>query len=292
MKKLLVTGGGGMVGSYVAQVFEDWEVLNTDIDTLDVRDPRIVMETVERFAPAVVLHLAAATDVDRCEQVPDLAFGTNAVGTQNVALACQKYGITLVYISTAGVFWGDKPTPYTEFDTPNPANVYGHSKLAGEQIIATLLNRYYTVRAGWMVGGGARDKKFVGKIATLFSEKVEEIKAVDDKLGSPTYARDLLGGIKKLLATDYFGLYHMVNTGAASRYEVALEIRRIVGRTDVRVTPVSSAYFPLPAPRARSEAMRNYKLELLGFPQQRSWQDALEEYLRSEYLPAMRSTRA
>ena len=279
-----------MVGSYVSAAFADYELLLTDVmrgfESLDVRDPSAVMTVVASTKPDVVLHLAAATDVDRCEQEPDWAYHTNAIGTQNVALACQASGATLIYISTAGVFWGDKPEPYTEFDAPRPANLYGQSKLAGEQIVASLLSRYYIVRASWMVGGGSLDKKFVGKIVRLIVEGKNPLRVVNDKWGSPTFAKDLLTGIHRLLPTGYYGLYHMANPGSGSRYDVALAVRDALQRPDVSITPVSSDEFPLPAPRARSEVLRNLKLELLGLHRMRPWQEALLEYVQTELVPA------
>ena len=290
-RRMLVTGAGGMAGSYAPEGFKEYDLLLSDIVDgfvpLDVREPAAVMAAVKDFRPDVVLHLAAATDVDRCEQEPDWAYHTNAVGTQNVALACLACAVPLVYISTAGVFWGDKPEPYIEFDAPRPANVYGHAKLGGEQIVASLLQRYYIVRAGWMIGGGARDKKFVGKIGRLIVEGKSPVLAVHDKLGSPTFAGDLLAGIRTLLETDYYGLYHMVNVGCCSRYEVALAIRDAFPGKHVEVVPVPSSYFPLPAPRARSEAMRHLKLDLLGVVRMRSWQEALREYVMTELAPAL-----
>jgi dTDP-4-dehydrorhamnose reductase len=242
-----------------------------------------VAEAVAAGRPDVVLHLAAATDVDRCEQDPDLAFRVNAIGTQNVALAARDAGAVLVYISTAGVFGGEKPEPYTEFDAPAPANVYGHSKLAGERIVQTLLDRFYIARAGWMVGGGEKDKKFVGKMLELIDDGRTSLRAVDDKHGTPTYAKDLATGLRALLETGHFGLYHLVNGGGScSRFDIAVELCRILGRADIEVDPVSSAHFPLPAPRARSEAMVNYKLQLLGLDGQRHWRDALRAYLRED----------
>jgi len=292
VERMLVTGAAGMVGSYVREVFDGIDLTLTDIEIkgdllhLDVRDPDAVMQTVQETSPDVVLHLAAATDVDRCEQEPDWAYHTNTLGTQNVALACQASGSVMVYISTAGVFWGDKPEPYTEFDDPRPMNVYGNSKLRGAQILASLLNRFYIVRAGWMIGGSRKDKKFVGKIMRKIVGGEKHLRVVDDKFGNPTYAKDLLQGIRRLLNTDYYGLYHMVNTGMVSRYQIALAIRDILARPDIEIEPVSSAFFPLPAPRARSEAMRNYKLDLLGLNYMRPWQAALREYLETEFLPA------
>src|SRR5688572_8092520 len=115
---ILITGANGMLGGY----FQGGNYKRTDIDTLDVTDARKVRETVKAVAPTAVYHLAAATDVDQCEIEPDMAFRVNALGTQNVALACQEFDTPLVYISTAGVFYGDKAEPYTEFDEPRPAN--------------------------------------------------------------------------------------------------------------------------------------------------------------------------
>ncbi len=289
-RRMLVTGAGGMVGSYVPQVFVDDELFLTDMigdfAPLDVRDPSAVMSAVASAKPEVVLHLAAATDVDRCEQEPDWAYHTNAIGTQNIALACQASGAVLVYISTAGVFWGDKPDPYTEFDAPRPANIYGQSKLAGEQIVASLLSRYYIVRASWMIGGGPLDKKFVGKITRLILEGKNPLRVVNDKWGSPTFAKDLLKGIRTLLSTGYYGLYHIANPGSGSRYDVAMAVRDALQRPDVAMTPISSDEFPLPAPRARSEVLRNLKLDLLGLNFMRPWQEAVAEYVRTELAPA------
>jgi dTDP-4-dehydrorhamnose reductase len=287
VSRILVTGAAGVVGGYVAEAFADHELLLTDIvdgfEPLDVADPQAVRRCVLDSRPEVVIHLAAATDVDRCEQEPDLAYRTNAVGTQNVALACKEADAVLVYISTAGVFGGEKAEPYIEFDAPAPANIYGHSKLAGEQIVQTLLDRFYIARAGWMIGGGLKDKKFVGKIMQFIDSGEQHLRAVDDKLGTPTYASDLAGGIRVLLDSGYYGLYHLVNAGGAcSRYDVTVELCRILGRSDIAVEPVSSAFFPLPAPRARSEAMVNYKLSLLGIDPMRHWREALEAYVTQE----------
>lgn len=284
--RLLVTGAGGMVGSYVPGVFRDYDLILTDVSPgfvpLDIRDPAAVMKTVSREKPDILLHLAAATDVDRCEQEPEEAFRSNAAGTQNVALACLERDIPLVLVSTGAVFWGDKPEPYIELDSPRPTNVYGRSKLAGEEIVASLLPDYLIVRAGWMVGGGERDKKFVGKIVRLITEGKKSLKVVNDKWGSPTYAKDFLVGIERLIQRRAVGLYHMANEGRCSRYEIAVQIRELLRYPDLELEPVSSDQFPLPAPRGRSEALENMKLRLLGFPPMRPWQEAIQEYVEGE----------
>jgi len=292
--RILVTGAAGMVGSYVRDVFSDHQLYLTDLVemdkdciSLDVCNPVAIIDTVKKIKPDLVLHLAAATDVDRCQLEPDWAHTVNSIGTQNIALACQATNALLVYVSTGNVFPGDKKIEYTEFDEPGPINVYGESKLAGEQIVKSLLNRYYIVRAGWMIGGGEKDKKFVGKIARMIIEGNSSLKAVNDKYGSPTYARDLLNGISKLVDTGYYGLYHMVNPGIASRYQISEALSDVLEYPDVEIESVSSEHFPTPAPRIRMEALRNYKLELLGYDWMRPWEDALKDYVVSELLPVL-----
>lgn len=288
--KILVTGAAGMLGSALCPTLTqrghtvfatDLAPVDEGIEYLDVRSYKQIEEIVEKVKPDMMMHLAAETDVDKCELEPDHAFLTNTIGTQNVALVCQKESIVMVYISTIGVFCGDKPEPYTEFDNPNPINVYGRSKLEGEKIVQSLLDRYYIVRAGWMVGGGPkRDKKFVGKIIKQMNETTV-LKAVTDKIGSPTYTVDFSKCLTDLIETGYYGLYHCTNKGYGSRYDVAKKIVEFLGRSDVTVEPVGSAYFPLPAARARSEMSRNYKLELLGKDTMRNWEEALKEYIDS-----------
>ena len=255
-------------------------VIPTDIDDMDVRSAEIVFQTIEKEHPNVVIHLAALTDVDYCEKEPDEAFHTNTVGTQNVALACQRVNATMLYMSTTSVFNGTKCEPYTEFDIPNPQSFYSQSKYHGELIVEALLSHYYIVRAGWMFGGGKKDKKFVAKIMDL-ARKHTELKVVNDKLGSPTYTKDISAGIDRLIGTGLFGKYHMVNTGGyCSRFEFAEKILEYGQITTCKLIPVSSASFPLPAPRPRMEAARNYHLELLGIDLMRPWQDALREYIQ------------
>lgn len=286
--KILVTGAAGMLGSALCPTLikKGHVVLATDLSPdrneigyLDVRSHKQVKEIVEKTKPEMVMHLAAETDVDKCELEPNHAFLTNTIGTQNVALVCQNHNIVMVYISTIGVFYGDKVEPYTEFDTPNPINIYGRSKLEGEKIVQGLLQKYYIVRAGWMVGGGPnKDKKFVGKIIRQIKE-TNSLKAVNDKIGSPTYTFDFCKSLAGLIETGYYGLYHCTNKGYCSRFDVAKKIVEFLEKPDVTVEPVGSAVFPLPAARARSEMSRNYKLELLGMNSVRNWEKALKEYI-------------
>ncbi len=283
--KILITGANGMLGTDLSVLLARRHVvIATDIDTLDVRDTHLVLRTIAEQRPDVVMHLAALTDVDQCEKSPDEAFHTNTIGTQNVALACQQSGAVMLYVSTISVFDGSKCEPYVEFDTPNPQSFYSQSKYQGELMVEALLSHYYIVRAGWMFGGGKEDKKFVAKIMELASKR-EELKVVNDKFGSPTYTRDISAGMEYLIGTGLFGRYHMVNTGSAcSRFEFAQKILEYAHITTCKLTPVSSAAFPLPAPRPRMEAARNFQLELRAMNQLRPWPAALQEYIQTVLL--------
>ena len=281
MKKVLVTGANGMMGKDLCRILVDrgYDLVATDIDTLDIRDEEAVNDIVADAQPDWVAHLAALTNVDECEKDPDSAFLANTIGTQNVALACQKHDILMSYVSTLSVFDGNKCSPYTEYDTPNPLNWYAKSKYEGERIVETLLNRYYIVRAGWMFGGGPDDKKFVAKIIEL-AESRDRLTIVDDKFGSPTYTKDISDGIERLARSGMHGRYHMLNTGGfCNRFEFAKAIMQYAGVTTCELEPVTSAHFPLPAPRPRMEAGRNYNLDLRGTNWMRPWREALAEYI-------------
>ena len=301
--RALVTGSGGMLGSAVVpelvrQGFDVWATdLRADLEPswagagpamewLDVRRREHVDGAVERLAPHIVFHLAALTDLEQCEADTDNAYHTNAVGTKHVALACARAGIPMVYISTAGVFDGLKDGVYTEYDQPRPINAYGGSKYEGERIVQTFLDRFYVVRAGWMVGGGARDHKFVARIADQIRAGATEIHAVGDKLGTPTYAPDFARCLLGLVRTDSYGLYHMVSEGRrASRYDVAKKILAALRRDDIQLREVDSSFFAeqFPAPRPPSEMMRNLNLELQGLNTMRPWDVALDEYLQTAF---------
>jgi dTDP-4-dehydrorhamnose reductase len=282
--KALVTGAKGMLGLDLCDIFKTrYELLPVDIEEMDIRHKDTVTRVFDDFKPDLVLHLAAFTDVDGNEKNPAEAYLTNSIGTRNVAFAAMKHDAELVYISTGSVFNGRKREPYCEYDVPDPLSHYAKSKLYGEQLIRNFAGRYYIVRAGWMFGGGPEDKKFVAKIVKR-AESADELLVVDDKFGSPTFTRDISSGILQLLKTGDYGLYHMVNRGFCSRYEFCLRILEFMGNRKCTVKPVSSSFFPLPAPRPDMEALRNYFLEIQGYEYMRSWEEALEEYIKTTFV--------
>lgn len=293
--RVLITGCGGMLGNAVYPYFlkRCREVLATDkevrepwLSELDVRDEGLLASTFADLKPNLVLHLAAETDLEFCETSSDVAKATNADATRRVAELSHEHGATLVYISTAGVFDGGKSDHYTESDEARPIMVYGRTKLEGENHVREVNGTYYVVRAGWMVGGGpARDHKFVSKILEQISEGRTVLHAVEDRWGTPTYTHDFANNLFHLLDTKRYGTYHMVCSGAGTRFDVAREIVSVCGRDDIRIERVDSDYFAAEyfAPRPRSEMLVNANLNSLGINLMRPWEAALHEYVRSEY---------
>lgn len=288
--RILITGCGGMLGSSVYPVFSQTgaQVLATDIDLnepwlehLDIRDINACEKVFDQFHPSIVLHLAALTDLEYCENNTDASWKTNALGTENIALMVKKYDCTMCHISTAGVYDGQQDA-YTDFDPPSPLSHYAKSKYHGEIFVQHFLEKYYIFRAGWMMGGGPKkDKKFINKIYKQIASGATELFIVEDKLGNPTYTRNFAEAILKVLPTKYYGLYNQVCTGSGSRYDVAVEFVRLLGLSDkIRVTKVDSDYFKKEyfAPRPYSEKLINFKLNARGINHMQDWQSCLAEY--------------
>jgi dTDP-4-dehydrorhamnose reductase len=297
--RILITGAAGMLGSALCPtlVKNKHKILATDIKIekgikkLDVRNFMQINNLIKDFKPQMIFHLAAETSLEKCEKDKTHAYLTNTIGTQNVALICQKFDMPMVYIGTAGVFDGKKNGFYNEFDEPNPINTYGKTKLEGEKIVEKLLSKYFIVRAGWMIGGGDKDKKFTLKIIKQLDAGIKSLHAVKDKWGTPTYANDFSICVSELIKTEYYGLYHMACKGKGTRYDVAKEILRILDRDDIKVIPVTSNYFAKTyfAPRPRSEMLENLMLELRGMNKMRPWQESLKDYLKSNFPNRFRS---
>jgi dTDP-4-dehydrorhamnose reductase len=288
--KILLTGASGMLAAEVISVLEkrgdtliktDLRQGSSGIESLDVANLSAVLELAEGNQPDYIFHFAAETNVDLCQTDADHAFRVNTIGTENVVLACKKTGCRMLYVSTGNVFDGSKPSPYIEFDKPNPINIYGESKLQAELIVKNLLSEYFIVRAGWMTGGRRINKKFVYKIIQQLKEGKDHITAVNDKFGSLTFTGDFAVNLMNIIDTKRYGTYHLVNKGTCSRYDIAVKIVEFMGlKNKVNVLPVDSKKFPLPAPRARSEMMRNYKLDLLGMNSMPFWEESLEKYIK------------
>lgn len=275
--KVLVTGVTGQLGHDCVNEFlsRGVEVQGVSSKDFSLTDGPAVEEYIRAYQPDVVIHSAAYTAVDKAEDEPELCMAVNAGGTRNIAKACAEVGAKLIYISTDYVFPGDGEEPY-EVDAPKgPANVYGRSKLAGEQAVQELLDRYFIVRISWVFG--INGKNFVRTMLKLAASH-QELTVVDDQIGSPTYTRDLAVLLADMAHSEKYGVYHATNEGFCSWAEFAAEVFRQAGK-DVHVTPVDSSAYPTKAQRPKNSRMSKEKLTENGFKLLPRWQDAVGRYL-------------
>lgn len=277
---VLTIGASGMIGAYI-----DFGLRPSHAE-LDILDADAVMRYVQEHQPQVIIHLAGATDMKRCEEEPEYAYALNVRGTYNVARAARAAGSTMVYVSTSRVFKGDKETPYVEDDVPEPETHYGRTKHIGELITAALVPRHIIARTAWVFGGGRdRDNKFYGTVIRKMLESEEEIKALHDVYGSPTYAKDFVRTIKELIAGDASGIFHITNAGTATRFDIASMLRDHL-KPGHAVSAVDRSYFPTGASLPTNESVSSSRLIL------RPWQEALLEYVDTEWMSDRVGSRA
>jgi dTDP-4-dehydrorhamnose reductase len=272
--KIAITGSDGQLGRALERVLENpHTVLPLPHHAFEIADPANITRLAE-MKPEVVIHCAAMTNVDGAARDPMTAFRINAFGTQNVALACQRCNAALVYISTNEVFDGTKQAPYLEHDAPNPINTYGKSKLAGEWYTQHLLEKFYIVRTAWLYGKGGG--KFPDKILELAARQTA-LSVVRDEIGSPTYVPDLANALAQLIATEQYGIYHLVNAGSCSRYEWAVEILRLAN-VPRPVKPITLAEYSRASTPPRNGALENFAAAAMLNLQLRPWREALTAY--------------
>jgi dTDP-4-dehydrorhamnose reductase len=272
--KTLVTGAGGQLGLELAEVLpgRGHEVVALDRAGLDVGDPASVERALEEHAPDLVVNAAAYTNVDACETETDLAYRVNALGPRNLAQLCGGRGCELLHVSTNYVFGGGARRPYEPFDLADPISAYGRTKLAGEEYVRQLTNRWYVVRTAGVYGRG---HNFVRTMLRVAAER-DTLKVKDDEYVSPTYALDLAVAIAETIEAGEYGLYHLTNSGSCSWYEFTREILTLAG-IDVELVPIPGSEYPLPAARPANGVLSNPDRPAL-----RHWREALEDYLRRE----------
>ena len=294
MRRVYMAGCGGMLGQAFHEEFDPLvKTRCTDIDVneewlthLDFRDLEAYREDVLAFSPDCLFHIGALTDLEYCETHRDEAYAANAMAVENAVYIANELEIPLLYIGTAGIFDGRQES-YDDWAQANPLGAYARAKWAGEEFVKQSARPYLICRAGWMMGGGPRkDKKFIQKLMRQLRDGSTELCVVDDKLGTPTCTRDFAHNVRLLLERRLWGLYNMACQGATSRLEVARQLVDELGLHDsVTVRPVDSGFFADTyfAPRPDCERLVNRKLGLRGLDVMRPWQEALADYIRSDY---------
>ena len=292
--KIYIAGCGGMLGEAFYRQFNEIAKLKcTDIDVnenwlsyLDFRDYDSYGKDVEEFQSDWLFHLGAYTDLEYCELHPEETYETNTKSVEYAVRIANELKIPLLYISTAGIFDGNKDV-YDESDTPNPIGHYGKSKYLGEKYVQENSADYLICRAGWMMGAGPKkDKKFIQKVIKQIKDGSNELFIVNDKLGTPTYTRDFAKNVKLLIEDGQRGLFNMVCGGLTGRLEVAKELVSLLGLNGkINITEVSSKYFAEEyfAERPDCERLINKRLNDMGLNIMRDWKVALQDYLRDYY---------
>ncbi len=276
--KILLLGKSGMLGSCFLKHLTSFhgQVFALGHEDLDITDAQKVMEVVKQVSPVIVINCTAYTAVDNAESDVESALKINGYALEGLARACKEAGSKLIHFSTDYVFDGNKSEGYLENDLTDPINVYGKSKLLGEEMIMANMSDFYVVRTSWLFGENG--KNFVDTMVSL-AKTNKELKVVGDQIGSPTYTNDLVMAVVENFVEKEAapGIYHLTNSGKTSWYGLAKKIFEIL-KLDIAVLEVSSAEFPRPAKRPNFSVLINSKLPLM-----RSWEEALSGYLGLRY---------
>lgn len=277
-ERILITGGTGQLGRALQDVYAGDALVeapsHADLDLTDVLKLRRVFHD---FLPTLVIHAAAATNVDACEADVEGTFRSNALGTRYVAHLAALHDAPLVYISTNYVFSGSRDGAYHEWDETKPISVYGRSKLGGEREVERHARRHVIVRTSWLYGHEVGHRNFVRTMMRLAESAAGPLRVVADQFGQPTYASDLASAIRAIVATQDYGLFHLTNEGACSWYEWAQEIFRVLGR-DVPLEPIPATDYPRPAEPPRNGLLANLAAASLGITLP-EWRDGLRRCL-------------
>lgn len=282
--KVVLIGATGQLGTDIIRVFDERDLTPLTHAQLDVCDGDATRQILRDLKPDVVINTSAYHKVDECEDKVHRSFEVNAYAVRNLAQVCADIDATLVHLSTDYVFGGcERQTPWSETDAPCPINVYGISKLAGENFARYLAPKHFVIRTTGLYGiAGASGKggNFVELMIRLAKEG-KPIRVVTDQVLTPTYTRDLALKIKELIQTEAYGLYHLTSGGSCAWYEFARTIFELLDRKP-DFGPTTSASFPTRARRPAYSVLAHDSLLKAGLPDLRPWPEALEAYLREK----------
>ena len=271
--RIWVTGAQGSLGQDLIPFLQakGYKVEGSTSKTLNLLEPQeAITKKMAVFAPEIIIHTAAMTQVDKAQLEPDLAMAINKDGTQKIALAANELGAILCYVSTDYVFDGQTQTPYTTESKPNPINTYGLSKYYGELMVQELCDPFYIVRTSWLYGvNGNNFVQFVLDSA----RQGRSVSIVNDQWGSPTWTGSLCHLLEQVITSGGFGIYHGCDQGVITRYDQALHICKAAGLSADHIKPVSNKVFEQPAPRPTFTALNPSPLAVPH------WETAFEAFL-------------
>ena len=276
--KILITGATGQLGHDCVEECRarGHEVHGVSSELFPLSDENVMRAVLEAVEPDAILHAAAYTAVDKAEDEPSLCRKINAAGTEILARLARERDVKLLYISTDYVFPGTGDAPHETNALTSPHNVYGKSKLAGEEAVQQDLDKYFIVRTSWVFG--LHGKNFVKSMLQL-AKTNKILSIVADQIGSPTYTRDLAPLLADMIESDKYGIYHATNEGFCSWAQFAREIFRQAG-IEVNVTNVPSHMYPTKATRPKNSRLSKKSLDDAGFHRLPPWEDAVGRFLK------------
>lgn len=287
--KILIVGSKGQLGSELQDILKSGradlgeiseniknaKVISMDLNELDITNLQQVKEKINMLKPDVVINCAAATNVDKCETDKEAAFKVNSIGPRNLAIACEEIGGKIVQISTDYVFSESSKIPLAEYDLTCPCNVYGKTKLLGENYIREFSSKYFIIRTAWLYGFSGNN--FVYTMRKLAKDN-DFIKVVNDQKGNPTNANDLAYHILKIIDTEEYGIYHCTGKGECTWHEFAKLIIELSGEK-CEVSPCTSEEYKTLARRPKYSSMDNMMFRNTVGDEMRNWEDALKSFI-------------
>jgi dTDP-4-dehydrorhamnose reductase len=278
-----VIGANGQLGCDICKAFSStgFDVYELNHDLLDITDFDITRMRLKETELQIVINTAAMHNVESCEINPIKAFEVNGMGARNLALLSNELDFTLFHISTDYVFDGTKKMPYVETDCPLPLNVYGNTKLSGENFVRMIAKKYYIVRVSGLYGTNpcrAKDgNNFVKTMLRLAKER-HEIRVVDDEVLTPTFTEDIANQLVVMSKIREYGLYHVTAQGSCSWYRFAEKIFDLAG-IKIKLSIALPGEFPAKVPRPKYSVLDNNKLKALNLDIMLHWEDGLKKYL-------------
>ncbi len=274
---ILITGANGQLGHDFQRLFDEIkeEYIATDVNDLDITDIEKVREFVKDKNISLIINCAAYNNVDKAEDEPELCKKLNTYAPRDLATVANEIGADYITYSTDFVFDGKKKIPYTEEDIPNPLSVYGKTKLEGEKEVFKVKPNSFVVRTSWVFG--IANNNFNKQIIN-WSKTKAELSIVDDQISSPTYSTDLSYYSWELIKTKKYGLYHLSNSGEASKYDQAKYILDKIGWQG-KLKRAKTKDFNLKAERAEYTKLDSSKLERIINKKISSWKNGIDRFL-------------
>lgn len=274
---VLVTGANGQLGQalqFVSGKYPAVDFVFCSSSELDITNVANCKTVFEKFQPDFCINSAAYTAVDKAESEYEKAHAINVVGAKNIAEVCKIYNAVLLHISTDFVFDGEKITPYTEDDLPNPTGIYGQTKLDGENAVTAVWEKHFIIRTSWVYSQFGNN--FMKTMLRLASDR-DMLSVVNDQIGTPTNAVDLADALLKIIVSEKeaYGIYNFSNEGQCSWYDFAQKIFEVNG-VSITVNPIPTTSYPTPAKRPGYSVLDKSKIKNTFGLEIKKWEQSLQ----------------